>query len=807
MTRRHTPNRLTLDAILPRLRTKRISKRNGERHVLAHCPAHDDANPSLSLTEKADGTLLWKCFAGCSQDAVREALERLAGVQPATARPIAPRNGRTGQRSTPPYRPVRLAELAEYKQLDAEKIREWHAHEIPAGHAPEAPNGGIAIPYRNANGDLHTIQYRLTLEKVEGVDRFKWRTGDTRILYGLWRLPEWGDADTLYLCEGTSDTWTLWHADLPALGIPSATTWKSEWWREVEGFPRIVLIADADKAGKDLAKTLAKTCPDSLRERVQVLQLPEGVKDANELWQREGANAERFRNALAECATFSLSHFLTLNTPEKVRNWQAEPIDLAEATPRPVEWLVKDLIPARHATNLYGDSGTGKSLIALYLALCVIEGIPFLNFPTTKRGKVLYLDLELDAEIHTLRWWAIARGAGYETPPKGLRYVRWTQGLIGYEQALWELIEQEQPALLIVDSFGKATGKPLDPDFAIALYNLFDALPVPVLVIDHTAKPNPEIPAESAREYGTVYKRHYARSAVQVDLQGSERGHIGVILRHQKSNFGRLAPEIPLTLAFLEEDGVMLEVRLQYGGQAVQANAELFGRRGEVVRFLSENGEATARAISEGTEVPLKTLYRLLKQLEADGMIEEVSDAFPKRYRLRGDFLTFSPPIKAEKVRNCESEADEGTFSLSHPIYHEKVRNCESGDSAESLPALPDLFATRTPFESCIPADLLQAWLPQGIADADLDAVQVMLAYAEARGFPALVVDGYTIHGDLAGWLTAAGQLAGKPAVRTATRLLHALDAGGTPHAPTHNTLLRNGDASLTPSQLQLLEG
>jgi DNA-binding transcriptional ArsR family regulator len=558
----------------------------------------------------------------------------------------------------------------------------------------------------------------------------------------------------------------------------------------VEGFERIVLIPDADDAGAGLAQKLAETCPDSLRERVQVLQLPDGIKDANELWQREGANAERFRNALAGCATFSLSHFLTLNTPEKVRNWQAEPIDLAEATPRPVEWLVKDLIPARHATNLYGDSGTGKSLIALYLALCVIEGIPFLNFPTVKRGKVLYLDLELDAEIHTLRWWAIARGAGYTTPPKGLRYVRWTQGLIGHEQALRELIEQEQPALLIVDSFGKATGKPLDPDFAIALYNLFDALPVPVLVIDHTAKPNPEIPAESAREYGTVYKRHYARSAVQVDLQGSERGHIGVILRHQKSNFGRLAPEIPLTLAFLEEDGVMLEVRLQYGGQAVQANAELFGRRGEVVRFLSENGEATARAISEGTEVPLKTLYRLLKQLEADGMIEEVPDAFPKRYRLRGDFLTFSPPIKAEKVRNCES----GTI-----FQH-----------AEPLPDLPAVFQNRTP----LVWDLVDDWLqsasnpedPYGLEPAELDAIRVMLAYAEARGFPSLEVDGYTIRGDMAGWLTAAQQLAGTPAIALATRLLHALDASGTPHAPTHNTLLRNGDASLTPSQLTIEE-
>jgi DNA-binding transcriptional ArsR family regulator len=788
MTRRHTPRRPYLQDILPHLQRVREQP---DGSYMASCPLHThgkgrgDIHPSLQLWENPDGTLAGaKCYAGCDGRELWRKLLELGGVRPATARPIAPRNGRTGQRSTPPYRPVRLAELAEDKQLDAEKIREWHAHEIPAGHAPEAPNGGIAIPYRNANGDLHTIQYRLTLEKVNGVDRFKWRKGDTRILYGLWRLPEWGDADTLYLCEGTSDTWTLWHADLPALGIPNATTWESEWWREVEGFERIVLIPDADNAGAGLARKLAETCPDHLQERVYVLHLPEGVKDANELWQQVDGDPERFKEALAGCAVEPVYHFITLNTPDKVINWQAEPIDLAEATPRPVEWLVKDLIPARHATNLYGDSGTGKSLIALYLALCVIEGIPFLNFPTVKRGKVLYLDLELDAEIHTLRWWAIARGAGYTTPPKGLRYVRWTHGLIGHEGELCELIEQEQPALLIVDSFGKATGKPLDPDYAIALYNLFDALPVPVLVIDHTAKPNPEIPAESAREYGTVYKRHYARSAVQVDLQGSERGHIGVILRHQKSNFGRLAPEIPLTLAFLEEDGVMLEVRLQYGGQAVQANAELFGRRGEVVRFLTERQEATPKEIVEGTEIPQGSVYRLLAQLERDGVIEAVPDAYPKRYRLRGDFITLSPPIKADKVINCAGD--------------------ESSNTAEPLPDLPAVFQNRTPYAW----DFVDDWL-QGApirTPADADAVLLMLAYAEARGFPALEVDGYRIRGDMAGWLTAAQQLAGTPAIAQATRMLHTLDASGTPHAPTTHTTLRNGDASRTPSQLSLEE-
>jgi DNA-binding transcriptional ArsR family regulator len=468
----------------------------------------------------------------------------------------------------------------------------------------------------------------------------------------------------------------------------------------------------------------------------------------------------------------------------RVYNRINAPLDLAEATPQPVEWLVKDLIPARHATNLYGDSGTGKSLLALYLALCVIEGIPFLNFPTTKRGKVLYLDLELDAEIHTLRWWAIARGAGYETPPKGLRYVRWTQGLIGHEQELWELIEQEQPALLIVDSFGKAVGKPLDPDLAIALYNLFDALPVPVLVIDHTAKPNPEIPVESAREYGTVYKRHYARSAIQVDLQGSEYGQIGLILRHQKSNFGRLAPEVPLTLAFLEEDGVMLEVRLQYGGQAVQANAELFGRRGEVVRYLSENGEATQKQIASDTGIPQPRVSILLKQLKEEGLVEEVPDTHPKRYRLAGgDLYAYTPFNRAYKCISGDTPVEPPSAVAAPP-------------AAPPEPIDPLLAEPREE----LTWDTVDDWLQQvDLEPHEVDALRVLLAFAEARGFPPLTIPewNYTIRTGQAGWLNALPDIAGTPAVALATRLLQSLDAAGSPDAPTPTPT--NGDAGLTP--------
>jgi len=41
---------------------------------MARCPAHDDRSPSLSLGEGQGGRLLLHCFAGCSFEAVRDAL-------------------------------------------------------------------------------------------------------------------------------------------------------------------------------------------------------------------------------------------------------------------------------------------------------------------------------------------------------------------------------------------------------------------------------------------------------------------------------------------------------------------------------------------------------------------------------------------------------------------------------------------------------------------------------------------------------------------------------------------------------------
>jgi putative DNA primase/helicase len=45
-----------------------VRQSNGSWQAI--CPAHDDHEPSLSISEGDDGRALVKCFAGCETDAV-----------------------------------------------------------------------------------------------------------------------------------------------------------------------------------------------------------------------------------------------------------------------------------------------------------------------------------------------------------------------------------------------------------------------------------------------------------------------------------------------------------------------------------------------------------------------------------------------------------------------------------------------------------------------------------------------------------------------------------------------------------------
>jgi DNA-binding transcriptional ArsR family regulator len=781
MTRPYTPREL-LERIIPHLdkRKMRVRATKDGKQVMARCPFHDDDEPSLSLTLR-NGKLLAHCFA-CGS--VYDRLLALVDKQPATARPIAPRRNRQ-QPATAQAQPLTLAALANAKRLDAEKLIAWHVRELP--------DGGIEIPYRNADGDLHTIQYRFTLEKVNGVARFKWRSGDTRILYGLWRLPEWGDADTLYLCEGTSDTWTLWHADLPALGIPNATTWKSEWWREVEGFERIVLIADADDAGAGLAQKLAETCPDHLQERVYVLHLPEGVKDANELWQQVDADPERFREALAGCNIRAIWQLLKQLPDCQIARNESE-ADLPLLAPlselltsdaeRELEYVpllgVDGLIARGTITLLGAHPKAGKTTLLIHACREWVQQNLRVVYLSEDSRAVWRERVKRFPELNTLILNAIPRAH----PENWARAIR-----------------ELEPDIVIVDTIRRFMPAKDENDSALVaaalapFVDLTQHLPRTAIVLVHHTKKS----LSSEGEITDIAGSHAFTAEVDAILllapvkeQKRQR-----VLTPIAGRLWNLSPE-PLVLELSEDAS---EYRVLGTADEVLPESHAQSTREKILHALRVLGQATRTEIEEhlrasGEKIPERTIRDALLRLYEDGKVEREGKgtrAEPHVYRVAnsGNLAIWQ---SLNTLPDCQNSA-----------LPETAAN-------EPLPALPDLFANRTP----LVWDLIDDWLqsasnpedPFHLEPEELDAVRIMLAYAEARGFPALTLTeyGYTIHGDMAGWLTAAQQLAGTPAVLTATRLLHALDAGGTPHAPTHNTLLHNGDASRTPSQLSLEE-
>jgi len=85
-------------------------------------------------------------------------------------------------------------------------------------------------------------------------------------------------------------------------------------------------------------------------------------------------------------------------------------------------------------------------------------------------------------------------------------------------------------------------------------------------------------------------------------------------------------------------------------------------------------------------------------------------------------------------------------------------------------PPLPEMFGEREP----LVWNLLDEWFIRAFQPDDLQAIRVMLAYAEACEYPELALEdyNYTIPNDLAGWLTAAKLMCGTPAVALTTELL-----------------------------------
>ncbi len=200
-----------------------------------HCPAHGDGKPSMSVTP-GDGKVLVHCNAGCTQDAVIDALRE---------RGLWPKRG-----STP--------------------------REITA-----------AYDYTNPDGKLlfQVVRYEPKQFAVRRSDGGKWIWNLRNIRHVPYRLPELLAAikagKTVYIVEGEKDANTLHKVGLVATTNPlGAGKWPMDFGKYFEG-AQVVIVPDNDAPGVKHAMDVLKSL-NGHAASVVVVNLPDGNKDISE---------------------------------------------------------------------------------------------------------------------------------------------------------------------------------------------------------------------------------------------------------------------------------------------------------------------------------------------------------------------------------------------------------------------------------------------------------------------------------------------------------------------------------------------
>lgn len=355
------------------------AKRAGSGWV-ACCPAHEDSTPSLSINDGEKGPV-FHCHAGCSQEAVVNAIEAL-GVQ------IRKVNGNGHDHE--PQLTLTLESLAAAKGLSLQTLRENHV---------QAENVGVGFIYANADGERTGTKTRRYLGGGAGGKGFSWAAGSKPSLYGLWRLErDYANDARVVLCEGETDALTLWQHGYTAVALPGASMWREEWLGEIPEGAKVYVILEPDQGGCTVEAAIEKS---ALRARAHYIRMPLATKDPNALHIASDAGfIDDFDKLIAAAEP-------AVQPRHRALNWAT----LALAPPPARLWAIDHWLGMGHVTLLAGAGGTGKTSVAQAMGSCLALGRDYLDTVAAPR-RVLMWACEDDAhELHR-RQLAIATKIG-----------------------------------------------------------------------------------------------------------------------------------------------------------------------------------------------------------------------------------------------------------------------------------------------------------------------------------------------------------------------------------------------------------
>jgi hypothetical protein len=221
----------------------------------AHCPAHHDATPSLSVGWGDDGRVLVHCHAGCEDKAICAALDLdLRDLFPAAQRPTGHRKKATPTEevaepllSEDELQAAADALLEDGAALSLRTARSWSLTVMARYGLGLAADGSILIPVRASDGTLLTVErYFPPSIRGDGPKMVALGGRERELL-----LPPGGIPSEVHIFEGYADALAAASADIAAIGAPSAN-WCERFTDVLRtaGVTDAFIVGDCDNAGR-----------------------------------------------------------------------------------------------------------------------------------------------------------------------------------------------------------------------------------------------------------------------------------------------------------------------------------------------------------------------------------------------------------------------------------------------------------------------------------------------------------------------------------------------------------------------------
>lgn len=401
------------DTLLPRL----DGVKSAAGGFVARCPAHEDHNPSLSITPGTTQPVVLQCHAGCQTEDILAALE------------------------------LTWEDISLPKQEREQPSEEW-TPAGPASHVYDYRDEAGTLLYQVLRvpqpGGSKTFRQRVpdALQK----SGWRWKLGDVRRV--LYRLPEliaaMESGETVWCVEGEKDVERLAREGVTATcNSGGAGKWLDEFTDQfVDAHVRVV--ADKDKPGQAHARMVA----DSIAEVAGSVTIVEPAIGKD------------------------ISDHLAAGKPlgEVLVTWTSERTPVVDLAPDiheflltvdpPTSWVVPGLLERGDRLIWTGTEGLGKSLAVRQVAVAAAAGVhPFRN-ESIPRQRVLYIDCE-NSERQGRKYFRslehVARVKNHRIPDGALFLIHRPQGidLSRSEDATWlmERVVAHKPDLLVCGPF------------------------------------------------------------------------------------------------------------------------------------------------------------------------------------------------------------------------------------------------------------------------------------------------------------------------------------------------------------------